>query len=233
MMQYSMIMNTIETLMKTALFRDLAEESLARLSEGSRRLEIARGEHLFFEGDEGRDLFVLAEGGVRLYKLSADGQETTVKLVNPFEAFAEFALFGGGGYPVSAIAVKYSVVHAFPGSTFQALLEDRAFRREFISTLIGRLRYLSQRIHYITAYDVEQRFFRFLYEQCGPVEKCKVEMPKKEIAATIGTIPETLSRLILRLRDRGDIEWKGSTITLREGFWREQGMLSGDRLSAD
>ena len=221
-------MNTIETLMKSALFRDLGEESLARLSEGSRRLEIARGEHLFFEGDEGRDLFILAEGGVRLYKLSADGQETTVKLVNPIEAFAEIAPFGGGGYPVSAVAVKYSVVYAFSGSTLQALLEDRAFCREFISTLIGKLRYLSQRIHYLTAYDVEQRFYRFLYEQCGPVEKCKVEIPKKEIAAAIGTIPETLSRLILRLRDRGDIEWKGSTITLREGFWEDMEENPGD-----
>ena len=228
MMQYSMIMNTIETLMKTALFRDLGEESMARLSEGSRRLEIARGEHLFFEGDEGRDLFVLAEGGIRLFKLSADGQETTVKLVNPFEAFAEFALFDGGDYPVSAVAVKYSVVYAFSGSIFQALLEDRAFRREFTSTLIGRLRYLSQRIHYLTAYDVEQRFFRFLYEQYGAVETCTVQMPKKEIAAAIGTIPETLSRLILRLRDRGDIEWKGSLITLRKGLWKEQGIAPGD-----
>ena len=214
--------------MKTALFRGLGEESLERLSEGSRRIEIARGEHLFFEGDAGRDLFVLEEGGIRLYKLAEDGQETTVKLVNPFEAFAEVAFFDKGEYPVSAIATKYSVVWGISGSTFQEMLEDRAFRGEFISTIIGRLRYLSQRIHYLTAYDVEQRFFRFLHEQCGAVEKCTVEMPKKEIAAAIGTVPETLSRLILRLRDRGDIVWKGSVITVRAGLWEKYGMTPGD-----
>ncbi|MCK4549637.1 MAG: Crp/Fnr family transcriptional regulator, partial [Candidatus Krumholzibacteria bacterium] len=186
------------------------------------------GDHLFFEGDVGRDLFVLEDGGIRLYKLAEDGQETTVKLVNHFEAFAEVALFDSGQYPVSAIATKYSVVWAISGSTFQEMLEDRAFRQEFISTIIGKLRYLSQRIHYLTAYDVEQRFFRFLYEQCGAVDKCTIEIPKKEIAAAIGTIPETLSRLILRLRDRGDIVWKGSVITVRKGLWEEQGMLPGD-----
>ena len=227
-MQYCMTMNVTGTLMKTALFRDLGEESLERLSDGSRRLEIARGEHLFFEGDKGRDLFVLEEGGVRLYKLAEDGQETTVKFINPFEAFAEVVFFDDGRYPVSAIATKYSVAWAISGSTFQALLEEQGFRQEFISTIIGKLRYLSQRIHYLTAYDVEQRFFRFLYEQFGPVEKCEVEIPKKEIAATIGTIPETLSRLILRLRERGDIEWKGSTITLREGFWEDREKNPGD-----
>ena len=228
-MQYSMVMDITATLMKTALFRGLGEESLKRLTDGSRRLEIARGEHLFFEGDEGRDLFVLEEGGVRLYKLAEDGQDTTVKLINPLEAFAEVAFFDNGEYPVSAVATKYSVAWAISGSTFEAMLEDRSFRGEFISTIIGRLRYLSQRIHYLTAYDVEMRFFRFLYEQCGAVEKCTVDMPKKEIAASIGTIPETLSRLILRLRDRGDIVWKGSVITVRKGLWEELGLLPGDK----
>jgi CRP/FNR family transcriptional regulator len=214
-------METVELLKKTALFRDLGDDSLEKLAEGCRRVEIARGEHLFFEGDEGRDLFVLAEGGIRLYKLAGDGQETTVKLVNPFEAFAEVAFFDMGRYPVSAVSTKYSVALAVDGSTFEDLLEARSFRNEFISTIIDRLRYLSQRIHYLTAYDVEQRFFRFLHDECGPVETCTLRIPKKEIAAAIGTVPETLSRLILRLRERGDIEWKGSTIKLREGFWEE------------
>jgi len=221
-------MNATDTLMKTALFRDLGGESLRRLSEGSRRFEVARGEHLFLEGDGGRDLFVLAEGGIRLYKLAEDGQETTVKLVEPFETFAEVAFFDDGRYPVSAIATKYSVVLAISGPAFQALLEDRSFRGEFISALVGKLRYLSQRIHYLTAYDVEQRFFRFLYEQCGAAGTCTLEIPKKEIAAAIGTVPETLSRLILRLRERGDIEWKGSRISVREGLWEEQGYLPGN-----
>jgi CRP/FNR family transcriptional regulator len=214
-------METMELLRKTSLFRDLSDESLRKLAKGCRRFEVARGEHLFFEGDEGRDLFVLSDGGIRLYKLAGDGQETTVKLIHPFEAFAEVAFFDMGRYPVSAVATKYSVAFALAGSTFEHLLEEHSFRKEFILTIIERLRYLSQRIHYLTSYDVEQRFFRFLYDECGPVETCTLNIPKKEIAAAIGTIPETLSRLILRLRERGDIDWKGSTITLRRGFWEE------------
>ena len=84
------------------------------------------------------------------------------------------------------------------------------------------MRYLSRRIHYLTAYDVEQRFLRFLHDQCGPAERCTLQIPKKDIAAAIGTVPETLSRLILKLRERGDIEWKGSTITVRAGLWDEK-----------
>ena len=211
-------------LTKAALFRGLSPESLARLAGGSRRITLARGEHLFFEGDVGRDLFILEEGGVRLYMLAEDGQETTLKLIDPLEVFAEAAFFDKGLYPVSAIATKYSVAWAISGKTFQSLLEDRPFRTEFISTIIGRLRYLTQRIHYLTAYDVEQRFFMFLRERYGEVDRCVVEIPKKEIAAAIGTAPETLSRLLLRLRGRGDIQWKGSVLTLRDGLWDELGI---------
>ena len=109
----------------TPLFQGLEEDLLSGLTEGSRRIEVARGEHLFFEGDAGRDLFILEEGGIRLYKLAEDGQETTVKLVKPFEAFAEVAFFDKGEYPVSAIATKYSAVWGISGSTFQEMLEDR------------------------------------------------------------------------------------------------------------
>lgn len=221
LMHYGWKMDAIEVLKRTDLFGDLSEEQLARLAEGSRRLEISKGEHIFLEDEEGTEIYVLAEGGVRLYKISPDGQETTVKIVSPFETFAEIVLFDEGRYPVSAMTVRYSLVFALARRTFQALLDERSFRHEFIKTLIGRLRYLSSRIHYLTAHDVEERFFLFLLDQCGPVENCSVEIPKKDIAAAIGTTPETLSRLILRLRKRGDIEWKGNSIRLREGFWDE------------
>jgi CRP/FNR family transcriptional regulator len=229
MMQYGMTMEATEILRNTPLFRELSEESLTRLARGSRTIEIARGEHLFFEGDEGADLFVLGEGGVRLYKLSEEGQDTTVKLIAPYETFAEAAFFDRGPYPVSAVSTKYSTICAVSNKGFQALLEDRSFRSEFISMVTGKLRYLSERIHYLTAYDVEDRFFSFLFEQCGPVDRCVIKMPKKEIASVIGTIPETLSRLILRLRERGELEWKGSVIELREGFWEDRELSAHDR----
>jgi CRP-like cAMP-binding protein len=40
----------------------------------------------------------------------------------------------------------------------------------------------------------------------------QTKLSKKDFAAAIGTTPETLSRLILRLKKEGRIEWEGKTI---------------------
>jgi CRP-like cAMP-binding protein len=71
----------------------------------------------------------------------------------------------------------------------------------------------------LAAYDVEQRFFRFLLQQFGRKEEYVVPLSKKDFAAAIGTIPETLSRLLLRLKKEGKAVWEKNVIRLRKGFW--------------
>jgi CRP/FNR family transcriptional regulator len=85
-----------------------------------------------------------------------------------------------------------------------------------------RMRYLATRILTLTAYDAESRFFRFLEEHQGRKESYTLSLSKKDIAAAIGATPETLSRLILRLRNEGTIDWKGRTLRLPPGFWDDR-----------
>ncbi|MDD3642661.1 MAG: Crp/Fnr family transcriptional regulator [Candidatus Krumholzibacteria bacterium] len=216
-------MESRDCLARAPLFEGIEPALLDRLARASRRVSLERGGVLFLEGDPGSELYVVAEGAVRLYKLSGAGQETTVRIVEPPEIFGEAVFFQEGTYPVSAVAVRYSALYAISRSTFRTLLADEPFRDEFIASLVMKLRYLSGRLHDLTAYDVEERFFRFVRAQCGGALRCSIDLPKKEIAAAIGTTPETLSRLILRLRERGDIEWKGKDLRLREGLWKDLG----------
>jgi CRP-like cAMP-binding protein len=44
-------------------------------------------------------------------------------------------------------------------------------------------------------------------------------MTKKEIAGAIGTIPETFSRLLKRLRSKNILEWEKNELVLAKGFW--------------
>jgi hypothetical protein len=43
------------------------------------------------------------------------------------------------------------------------------------------------------------------------------------VAAAIDALPETLSRLLLKLRDEGTAQWDGETLTLCKGFWKLRG----------
>jgi len=214
-----------ELLRQQDLFRGLDGAALAALADEGRRQTLAPGEALFWEEDEGADFYLLLSGTVRLFKTAPDGREITVKLVRPGEMFAEVILFESDRYPVSATAAVPSEVLAVPRRRFLHLLADPAVRRRFVAGLMQKMRYLTERILYLTSYDVEERFYGFLRENYGIRERYPMPLSKKDIAATIGTIPETFSRLIQRLRQRGIIRWDDELVFPRQHWpeeWRDE-----------
>jgi CRP-like cAMP-binding protein len=79
--------------------------------------------------------------------------------------------------------------------------------------LMRKQRYLAERIVQQQAHDVESRLLWFLKEQFGTQKTVTLSISKKDIAGAIGTTPETLSRLILKLKKRKLLTWTGRTLT--------------------
>ena len=111
-------------------------------------------------------------------------------------------------------AVANAEVLVFPREGIHRLLAEEDFRSDFIAMLLAKQRYLTERIQELTTKDVEERFFAFLRNQYGEQELIKTPLSKKDIAAAIGTTPESLSRLIQRLTDEGIIDWQGKEIRI-------------------
>jgi len=211
-----------QLLTETSYFRGLSASSRDSLADVCVMEVVERRDYVFFEGERGRAVFLLASGSVQLVKSAEDGKEVVIKTVQPGELFAEVVLFERDAYPVSAVAVKKSSVYKLPRDRFCALLDSAPFRDDFITILMSRLRYLSDRILQLTTQDVEERFFRFLEEQYGRQESYEPPLSKKNLAAAIGTTPETFSRLILRLKDEKKIRWEDKTLRVLPGAWKEK-----------
>jgi CRP/FNR family transcriptional regulator len=199
-------------------FPSLSEKSLGMIARHCRLVEYPKNEILFLEGDKGNYFFYVASGTVKLFKTSPSGQETVLRLQGPGSIFAEVILFERNEYPVSAVSLTRSLVVHIPREHFLKLLDEEGFRNEFISTLMHKQRYLTDRIMYLTSFDVEERFFRFLIEHYGMRSEYGIDMTKKDIASAIGTIPETLSRLLDRLKGRGVISWDNRTLKVRKDY---------------
>jgi CRP-like cAMP-binding protein len=88
--------------------------------------------------------------------------------------------------------------------------------------LLGKQRYLADKIQQLTSQDVGQRLRAFLLEQYGEREQIRAEINKKQLAAAIGATPETLSRLLQELKRRKCLTWKQGTITIAPAFWKEE-----------
>jgi CRP/FNR family transcriptional regulator len=176
-------------------------------------------EVLFHEGQKGHSVYLLATGSIQLFKNSVEGKEVVIKIIAPGEMFGEVILFERNTFPVNAYAMKKSLVFLLPKHQLFCLFERNTFRDDFIRMLMKKQRYLTDKILYLSAYDVQERLFRFLIEQYGKREEYTVSISKKDVARAIGVMPETMSRVLLRLKKQKILQWNENKIRLKSDFW--------------
>ena len=206
-------MTGIQFLAESSFFKELSRESVKALAAICSVKELKKRSFLFREGDPGRAIYLLRRGAIQLHKSAPDGSEVVIKIVQPSEVFAEVVLFERENYPVTAVALADSDVIVFPRADVHRLLNTEGFRNDFIAMLMRKQRYLAERIVQQQAHDVEGRLLWFLKEQFGSQKTVTLSISKKDIAGAIGTTPETLSRLILKLKKRKLLTWSGKTLT--------------------
>jgi CRP/FNR family transcriptional regulator len=197
-------------------FEGASKESKHQLAEICIPKSYEKKETIFTEGDEGYAFYLLATGSIALYKGSPSGRDIMIKIVQPGEIFAEVILFEQNHYPVTATAVNSGMLFVIPKQQFYCLLNNELFRNDFLSMLMRKQRYLTDKIRYLTMHDVEDRFFNFIEEHFGKKNQVVLNFSKKDIAAAIGATPETYSRLIGRLESEGKIKFDGKTLKILE-----------------
>jgi len=214
-------MNVYKTLDNFRFFDGISKSGKTMLAGRCVLVERPKQTVLFREGDSGDAMFFLARGRIALHKHSQEGAETVIEVLKPGDAFAEVILFERRFYPVTAVALTDIMIFSLQRRDLLALLGEEAFRNDFIAMLLGKQRYLVNRIHQLTNRDVEQRLQLFLLEQYGKNERISVEINKKQLAAAIGATPETLSRLLQDLGRRKLLTWKRGIIETTPSFWEE------------
>lgn len=207
-------MDIVAFIEQSDYFRCVSASNRRLLAEICIPKKLGKKETLFNEGDEGNAFYLLASGAVGLYKGVDSGREVVIKIIQPVEPFAEVVLFERSTYPVTAIAIKDTLLFVIPKKQFLSLLDNENFRNDFITMLMMKQRYLAERIKYLTVHDVEERFFIFIREHYMTNHKLQLNLSKKDIAAAIGTTPETYSRLITRLLKENRISITGKTLTI-------------------
>jgi CRP/FNR family transcriptional regulator len=212
-------MDVLSLVEQSEFFRSISPASRRAIAAICVPRMLRKREMLFMEGETGHSMFLMAQGAVQLFKTSPEGKEVVIKLVRAGEIFGEVVLFEQDRFPVSACALTAAQVFLLPKKQFDCLLEQEGFRRDFVAMLLAKQRYLADQIFRLSALDVEQRFFHFLRDQYGEREEYRIDVTKRDVAAAIDALPETLSRLLLKLRDDGTVQWDGENLRVRKGFW--------------
>jgi len=207
-----------EFLANIQLWQGLPEAQLEALAEIAIAQTYPKGQVIFAQGDQGRGFFVVRSGRVKVYKLSVEGKEQILHFFAAGDHFAEVPAFDGQCFPASAAAVEKSEVLFFPRTAFLALLEEHPTLAINILAIFARhLRRFAQIIEDLSFKEVPGRlavYLLYLSDRNGTSDAVELDMTKTQLAAFLGTIPETLSRVFAKLNQDGLISIDGSKIKL-------------------
>jgi len=211
----------LETLRRVYLFSELEDDEFLEAIAHARTMTLAPGQHLFSQGEPAEAFYWVAEGVIRLFRASPQGDEKVIDLIGPNRFFAEAVLFMGSRYPINASAQSSARLIAFDGRSFREWLAqdaNRCFR--LLAAMSARMHKLINEIDRLTLMKGADRLLQYLLDHSDPDEtgrhKVELEAPKQVIASRIGVKPETFSRLLHKLTDIGCVELDGATLYIRD-----------------
>jgi CRP-like cAMP-binding protein len=227
-------MDIVEQIGALPLFEGLPQNQLLDLAAIKVDHVFSRGQTIFMEGDAGTGFYVVISGRVKIFKLSAEGKEQILHIFGPGEPFGEVPVFEGRHFPASAEAMAESQLFFFPRTSFVALIKKNPFLAlNMLAILSRRLRRFTALIDDLSLKEVPGRlaaYLLYLSEQKRGSAVLELTITKGQLASLLGTIPETLSRILGKMSAQGLIESAGPRIRLLDRQGLENLVDSGGRL---
>lgn len=201
------------------LWRAASAKAIGELALVARVQHVSRGTTLATEGEPATLLGVVVSGKARVFHLQADGRSITLETVESGEPFVAVAALSGGRNPANVeAATDATIAWLDREALFSLMAEEPDVARSLIADLASRVVNLTAVVQTL-ALDVPGRLARYLFQRSlatgeATPEGLKVSlgMSKAELAASLGTVPETLSRAFARLRDEEVLAVRGSEV---------------------
>jgi len=196
-------MELINKIAAIPLFTGLPLNQHENLAAIALQKTFKRGQTIFAEGDEGIGFYIILSGRVKIFKLSAEGKEQILHIMETQEPFGEAAVFAGENYPASAQSLVETKVLLFPRQAFVDLIsKNPSLGLNMLAFLSRRLRKLASLVEDLSLKEVPGRlaaYLLYLSDRNKGATTLELDISKNQLASLLGTIPETLSRILSRM----------------------------------
>ncbi|WP_246147578.1 Crp/Fnr family transcriptional regulator [Secundilactobacillus folii] len=194
------------------IFQSLDHQTLAAVADLVQERHVAKGEFVFLAGDRANSLIILARGQVKVSQSSPSGREQMIRLLKTGDFDGESVLFEDSERQTSAEALTDTQICMITRADFQQLINDSpAVAVNMLNTLGKRVSQLEAQAAATLTTSVGERLANYLVETSSELEKQDFDLPlqKKDLAAYLGTSPETISRKLKQFSTDGLITQKG------------------------
>jgi CRP/FNR family transcriptional regulator, cyclic AMP receptor protein len=212
----------IDFLGKSALFGSLAEADRAAIAERMRRVNFRRNEMLFSRGDEGRDIYVVLRGRIRLSVLTTDGRELSFAHAGPGSIFGEISALDAGERSAGATALtRVQIMSLSHKAVLELIANNPKVALAVIRFLCSRLRDTDLQLEAIALYPIEVRIARLLLSALqlelpattGSNIQLHLGISQSELGLLIGASRARVSDALTFLQNSGAITRNGTKLT--------------------
>ncbi|MDU0372050.1 response regulator [Hymenobacter endophyticus] len=185
---------------------------LAALTAERRPHAVPRKQLVYAEGDEATRLYFVQRGRVKTSKTTATGKELITAIHEEGAFFGYQALLAGTPHHDTAVAVEDTTLLYIPAADFTLLLlRNPEVSHQFVRLLVGRVQQQDEQLLDLAYNSLRKRVadaLLHLHAQQSAFTPADplIQLTRDDLAALIGTAPESLSRILSEFRQEGIIE---------------------------
>jgi CRP-like cAMP-binding protein len=213
-----------EVIRKAPLFTALDDAAAASLLANMVSVKISKGSVLFAEGDEGDQLYVIAEGKLKLGTSSGDGRENLLSILGPGEMFGELSLFDPGPRTSTATVVTDAKLLSLGQEKLLPwLAENPKVALQLLARLAQRLRRTNEAVGDLVFSDVPGRVAKALIDLGERFGKKTEEglfvhhdLTQEELAQLVGASRETVNKALADFAGRNWLKLDGRAVLITD-----------------
>jgi CRP-like cAMP-binding protein len=206
------------TAIQGALFSGLTDELATLLLSVATTRQAQEETALFHQGDAPKQLLQVVSGTVRMTQITAEGTQTTLRIMRSGDLLGCVAVLQQFPYPATATAVEDTVVLSWSSAQFLGLIRQHQAIMDNTLHIVGmRTKDMIQQIGYMSGKNVERRIAAALLR----------------LAAQAGTKAEDGIHIQFPITRDDLAEMAGLTyftVSRTLSLWQKQGLVSSARL---
>lgn len=206
------------------IFQFVGGDFLAEFNEFAVKKTIAAHKHIIGEGDKIYWIPILLKGSVKVYSLD-DGRELLYYYMKPYETctMTFSSMFTHSRSRVYACSEESSEVLLLPTEkVFQWTVQYPLFNHFFMKEYDKRYTVLMEMVSQAVLYKLDKRILDLLAKKIDENNGEAIKITHKEIANTLGTAREVVSRILKKYENDGVIVQSNKLIMIVQNKDKER-----------
>jgi CRP-like cAMP-binding protein len=195
------------------LFRDFTPEEMQEVARVTATRMFPKGRILYTPGETGEALFLLREGAVQIYRMSAEGRKLVIAHLLPFSFFGEMSCIGQGMYDTYAEVTEDSMILTMNCADLERMLFSKPrVARRILEAFGRRVLEAERQLEDIAFKGMTARVAALLLREARGDEV--VGLSHQDIAERLGVYRETATNALNELKSASIIRIGRKLITI-------------------